>query len=100
MILLAMAAIVLAGVAGCTGGELVEEQHENDKTVTLTTTVGLSASTKALTPAGVKTFAAGDKGGIAFAAIRYRIVRSGLVVALRLLLPRRDEHPLPSAPKN
>ena len=60
MILLAMAAIVLAGVAGCTGGELVEEQHENDKTVTLTTTVGLDASTKALTPTGVKTFAEGE----------------------------------------
>lgn len=60
MILLAMAAIVLAGVAGCTGGELVEEQPEGSKTVTLTTTVGLSASTKALTPTGVKTFAEGE----------------------------------------
>ena len=60
MILLAMAAIVLAGVAGCTGGELVEEQHENGKTVTLTTKVSMDASTKALTPTGVKTFAAGE----------------------------------------
>ena len=60
MILLAMAALVLAGMAGCTGGELVEEQPEGSKTVTLTTTVGLDASTKALTPTGVKTFAEGE----------------------------------------
>ena len=56
-----MAALVLAGMAGCTGGELVEEQPESkSKTVTLTTKVGLGASTKALTNDGVKTFAAGE----------------------------------------
>ena len=58
-----MAVLVLAGLAtaGCTGRELVEEPPESkSKTVTLTTTVGLGASTKALTDEGVKTFAAGE----------------------------------------
>ena len=63
MILLAMAALVLAGMAGCTGGELVDEQHESkSKTVTLTTTVSCGAAgTKAVTPSGVKTFDVGDR---------------------------------------
>lgn len=63
MSFLAMAVLVLTGavMAGCTSGELVEEQPESkSKTVTLTTKVGLGASTKALTDDGVKNFAAGE----------------------------------------
>jgi len=64
MKLLYMAALVLMGAvtAGCTSGELVEEQPENkSKTVTLTTKVSMDgAATKALTATGVKTFAEGE----------------------------------------
>ena len=65
MRILAMAALVLTGMAmaGCTSGELVEEQPESkSKTVTLTTTVSCGAAgTKAVTPSGVKTFDVGDR---------------------------------------
>ena len=70
MKLLAMAVLVLTGavMAGCTGGELVDEQPEiKSKTVTLTTTVSMDgAATKALTATGVKTFEPGDRIAVVY----------------------------------
>ena len=61
--ILSIAALVIAGVmtSGC-ADQLNDPQQPQDggKTVTLTTTVGFDASTKALTAGGVKTFAAGE----------------------------------------
>ena len=61
---LSMAALVTVGalMAGCAGFEENQPQQE-DKVVTLTTTVGFSGNgaTKALTEAGVKTFAENDQ---------------------------------------
>lgn len=59
-----MAALVFMGamMTGCTSNELVNEQPViNNNKVALTTTVSLdNGATKALTAAGVKTFAAGE----------------------------------------
>ena len=64
---LSMAALALVGamMTGCSSDDNFDnpQQPENkSKVVTLTTTVGLDggATTRALTPAGVKTFAAGE----------------------------------------
>ena len=64
---LCMTALALMGavIMGCSSDEnSIEEpkQPENDKVVTLTATVSMdgSATTRALTPEGVKTFAEGD----------------------------------------
>lgn len=65
---LSMAALVLVGamMTGCSSEDIIDnlQQSENQSNiVTLTTTVSLDgdATTRALTPAGVKTFAEGDQ---------------------------------------
>lgn len=61
--ILSIAALVLAGalITGCVEKFNDPQQQEGDKTVTLTTTIGLDSSTKALNPStGAKTFAEGD----------------------------------------
>ena len=66
---LSMAALVFMGAAmvGCTSNELVNEQPaNNDKKVTLTTTVSMDVTTKALTSAGVKSFAEGEKMAVIY----------------------------------
>lgn len=65
---LSIAALVAVGaiMMGCNKLDIVTEQTQQEEepvisnTVTLTTTVSLDAATKALTAAGVKTFAAGE----------------------------------------
>ena len=62
--ILNIAALVLAGTlaTGCVDQlNDPKQSQDGDKTVTLTTTIGLDASTKALTAAGVKTFAVGEQ---------------------------------------
>ena len=62
--ILSIAALVLAGIlaTGCVDQlNDPKQSQDGDKTVTLTTTIGLDASTKALTAAGVKTFAVGEQ---------------------------------------
>lgn len=64
-----MAALVFMGAAmvGCISNELVNEQPaNNDKKVTLTTTVSMDVTTKALTSAGVKSFAEGEKMAVIY----------------------------------
>lgn len=59
---LSIAALVIVGAMSCNSlKEEIPGPDANDGTVTFTTTVGLDASTKALTSSGVKTFAAGDQ---------------------------------------
>ena len=66
---LSIAALVAVGaiMMGCNKLDIVTEQTQQEEepvisnTVTLTTTVSLDAATKALTAAGVKTFAADDQ---------------------------------------
>ena len=66
-IFLSMAALVFVGAmtAGCSSNDLTAEtpQPVNNGTVVMKTTISLSesASTRALTEAGVKTFAVDDK---------------------------------------
>lgn len=62
--ILSIAALVLTGTlaTGCVDQlNDPKQSQDGDKTVTLTTTIGLDASTKALTAAGVKTFAVGEQ---------------------------------------
>lgn len=62
--ILSIAALVLTGAlaTGCVDQlNDPKQSQDGDKTVTLTTTIGLDASTKALTAAGVKTFAVGEQ---------------------------------------
>ena len=65
MNIFSIAALVAMGgvMAGCAKVESTEtlDNQQNDKIVTLTTTVGFSPETKALTDGGEKTFAEGEK---------------------------------------
>lgn len=68
MRILSMAALVILGVMFVSCQSIVDDQQPaNDGTVTLTASVNLeSNSTKALTSAGVKTFAVGDRIAVVY----------------------------------
>lgn len=92
-IFLSMAALVFVGAmtAGCSSNDLTAEtpQPVNNGTVVMKTTISLSesASTRALTEAGVKTFAAGDQ-----IAVIYKNTAGETVKAESAALQATDLH--------
>lgn len=90
---LSIAALVAVGaiMMGCNKLDIVTEQTQQEEepvisnTVTLTTTVSLDAATKALTAAGVKTFAAGEQ-----IALVYKNTSSETVKAVSVALTDGD----------
>ena len=90
---LSIAALVAVGaiMMGCNKLDIVTEQTQQEEepvisnTVTLTTTVSLDAATKALTAAGVKTFAAGET-----MALVYKNMSSETVKAVSVALTDGD----------
>ena len=88
--ILSIAALVLAGTlaTGCVDQlNDPKQSQDGDKTVTLTTTIGLDASTKALTAAGVKTFAVDDQ-----IAVVYKNTLDETAVAISAALVAEDIH--------